>query len=54
MNHTYIVKVIHRESNEVVKSLDVIGQVRAGKVANGLGINLNHDMYYVTMTVKEL
>ena len=53
MNYTYEVKVIERSTQEVVKCLDVIGQAKAGKVADGLGINLNHNEYFVTMGIKE-
>lgn len=53
MNHTYTVKVVNRTSGEVVKELDVIGVSKAGKVLDGISINLNKDAYYVTMDIKE-
>ena len=50
MNFTYLVKVIKRSTNEVVKTLSVIGVGKAAKVMDGIIINLNKNKYSVTMT----
>lgn len=49
MNFTYSVKVIKRSTNEVVKTLSVVGVGKAAKVLDGISINLNKSEYFVTM-----
>ena len=52
MNQIYIVKVINRASQETVKESSVTGISKASKLLDGISINLNKDLYFVTMTIK--
>jgi len=49
MDYTYLVEVKEISSGEVVKTIEVIGQRRAQKVADGIEINISPD-YVVTVT----
>jgi hypothetical protein len=45
---TWIVKVISRETDEVVNEIPADTERSAHRVENGLYINLNHDRFYTT------
>jgi len=49
---TWVVKVISRETDEVVKEVQVETERAAHRVENGLNINLNHERFYTTCEEK--
>ena len=53
MNYTYNVNVINRETEEIVKRMEVIGLNKAKKVKRGIEVNLNHDNYFVHITKQD-
>lgn len=47
------VQVVNRLSRKVEKALTVKGQRTADKVANGIQINLNTDLYFVRIVKRK-
>lgn len=52
MNFTYMVAVKCIDTGKIEHSIDVIGERRANKVADGIRINLSNH-FVVTVTKKE-
>lgn len=52
MNYTYLIEVENVITGEIVKTLNVTGQRKASKVANGIEINLD-PKYIVTVTKQD-
>ena len=49
---TWVVKVISRKTDEVVKEIRADTERAAHRVENGLYINLNHDRFYTICEEK--
>jgi len=43
---SYLVKIIHSETGEVVKMIEAVSEHHADRIEGGVLINLNHDQYH--------
>ena len=43
---SYVVKVVHSETGEVVKMIEAVSERHADRIEGGVSINLNHDQYH--------
>lgn len=48
----FIVRIVHTETGEVVKTMGPMSARKADKVYDGASINLNHDAYHIEQKEK--